>query len=196
MSITMPTTSADLTSNEQDAILQAARITDYDARWPRLMDLARQSKAQFSAAVAQREEFARELDAVKAARGVLAEEVQMVRNARITAQRDHEEFRVKVRDVAIRVARQQDWCDEGLNDVLEELGLPRKTQAYDVEVDVEFTLRKTITVRVDEATDGDSAREQVDSTLVEDTLSNECEWPDGDDVNLDGWTVQSVDVAD
>ena len=54
--------------------------------------------------------------------------------------RDFEAFKTQVRVVAIRVADEQNWCDSGLNEVLEELGLPRKQGEYRARVTVTFDL--------------------------------------------------------
>ena len=69
---------------------------------------------------------------------------------RLTLQREaearHEAFRTQVRDVAIRVAEEQGWCDDGLNDVLDELGLDPKEfprQRITVKVTRTFTIEAT-----------------------------------------------------
>jgi hypothetical protein len=52
---------------------------------------------------------------------------------------EHEAFKQQVREVAIRVAEEQTWCDNGLNEVLDELGLDRKEKPrYEVEVTVTY----------------------------------------------------------
>jgi hypothetical protein len=47
-----------------------------------------------------------------------------------------ESFQAQVRDVAIRVAKENDWCVDGLNDVLGELSLPAYQPKWRVELTV------------------------------------------------------------
>lgn len=54
--------------------------------------------------------------------------------------REFEAFKNEVRDVAIRVADEQDWCRTGLNGVLEELGLKRYTKRFRVKLVVEIDI--------------------------------------------------------
>jgi hypothetical protein len=63
-------------------------------------------------------------------------------------------FQAQVREVAIRVAQENDWCNGGLNDVLEELGLPKYTPKW--------TVTATMVVEAEDAYDAQS--------LVEDAL--------------------------
>ena len=66
-----------------------------------------------------------------------------------------EEFRTKVREVAIRVAEEMDWCNDGLNEVLEELGLPKLVTQW----------RVTVEVIVVDQSDEDEARDVVHDLL-------------------------------
>lgn len=51
-------------------------------------------------------------------------------------------FQKQVREKAIEVAEAESWCDEGLNEALEELGLERKENPeYEIEVTVKFKFR-------------------------------------------------------
>jgi hypothetical protein len=71
-------------------------------------------------------------------------------------------YKRKVREVAIRVADEQGWCNEGLNEVLEELDLDPfyKTRTFDVEVVQTATRSVTITVEVEAENVGDPDREE------------------------------------
>ncbi len=93
-------------------------------------------------------------------------------------------FRDQVREVAIRVAGENGWCDSGLNEVLDELGLDPKTSTWLVEVEV--TARQTRTVSV-EAVSEEAAQDQVvqneDEVLSSEIDSYDWEW-DSDDVEI------------
>lgn len=73
--------------------------------------------------------------------------------------RELELFKKQVRDVAITVRDENDWCIEGLNGVLEELGLPE----YNPKKYVEFKIR----LLVEGHDDDDDAR-----TAAEDFIAN------------------------
>lgn len=47
-----------------------------------------------------------------------------------------ESFQAQVREVAIRVAKENDWCADGLNDVLRELNLPTYKPKWRVELTI------------------------------------------------------------
>lgn len=64
-------------------------------------------------------------------------------------------FKAQVRETAIRLAKENDVCDDGLNDFLSELGLPEKDEEYHV----------TVTFRNIEAADGDAAEAKVRAAL-------------------------------
>lgn len=63
-----------------------------------------------------------------------------------------------VRREAIRLAAANDWCDSGLNGVLEQLGLPPK-QTFRVPVDV--MVRQRVSVAITDAETLEEARERV-----------------------------------
>lgn len=65
-----------------------------------------------------------------------------------------EEYKERVRKEAIRVAQEQEWCDEGLNGTLERLGLPLK-QSYRVPLTV--VTRRTVWAEVQEANSQEEA---------------------------------------
>lgn len=80
------------------------------------------------------------------------------RTALHDVERKFDAFREQVRDVAIRVASEESWCDTGLNAVLKELDLPRKSRPFEVQV----RLTQVVTVTVD-AEDEDDAREKAEN---------------------------------
>ena len=63
-------------------------------------------------------------------------------------QTEFDEYRKQVRTVAIRTASERGWCDDGLNRVLGELGLPKKQR---------FRVPTTITVTIPHRLDIDDA---------------------------------------
>lgn len=63
-----------------------------------------------------------------------------------------------VRREAIRLATEHDWCDSGLNGVLQELGLPEK-QVFRVPVDV--MVRQRVSVAISDAESLEDARERI-----------------------------------
>ena len=74
--------------------------------------------------------------------GMVAELQEELRQAKVEAgqrqellrqrAREFEAFRRQVREVAIRVAKEMSWCNDGLNEVLDELGLVNYTPRYAV----------------------------------------------------------------
>lgn len=93
----------------------------------------------------------------------------------------HDEFRAQVREVAMRVAEEQSWCDTGLNGVLDELGLDRKYNQYRVSVQV--TATQTVWVSGIEAGSEDEAIEYVQQNYDDDNI-------DGF-IDRYGWTIDS-----
>ncbi len=69
-----------------------------------------------------------------------------------------DEYKKLVRRVAIRVAKEQSWCDDGLNKVLEELFLPKK-QTF--RVPVEVTAKRRVSVLIDDAVTQEEADARV-----------------------------------
>lgn len=92
-------------------------------------------------------------------------------------------FAEQVRDVAIRVAESEGWCDDGLNEVLEELGLePKRAKEYRIEVTVRYVLTGRPTVA------------NADS-VTEDWVSNSVKI--GEDIRLDDdWDECDVNSAE
>jgi hypothetical protein len=96
--------------------------------------------------------------------------------------REYDAFRDQVRDVAIRVAEDEGWCDSGLNEVLRELGLPPKTTTW--RVPVVARAEQVVYVEV-EAADEDEAVQ-----LAEDLSTSEYE----DEIDAYGWSVDEFEV--
>ncbi len=94
------------------------------------------------------------------------------------------EFKTLVRDVAIRVAAEQGWCDDGLNAVLEELGLepktpPRKRITYTLEVQVYAT--------------GDGGENNARHSIANVDVDLDSDW---EDVEVADYTVTDCGVED
>lgn len=115
-------------------------------------------RSEFTAAVEQRDGLGHALDESQ-------REASSLRDRLNEAREQHEAFRTQVRDVAIRVADEQDWCVNGLNEVLDELDLPKRTREYEVQVEV----KQTITVTV-EAVDEEEAQEKVEEMDADDLV--------------------------
>lgn len=92
----------------------------------------------------------------------IIEQIERLNTALRTVRREFDLFKEQVRDVAIRVQGEQSWCLEGLNRVLEELGLPGHMleREFEVTVTVRATQQATVTVT---AISEDHARELVDN---------------------------------
>jgi hypothetical protein len=100
--------------------------------------------------------------------------------------------------VAIREAEEQGWCDDGLNEVLKELGLPLK--ATDVELEVEVkekgyrTGRVTVTVENGSTMDDDErdekARELAYKEWENDSITDWDEWETDEATETDDWDVE------
>jgi hypothetical protein len=127
--------------------------------------------------------------------GVQLAEVTAQRNARddelVRLQQQFDAFKAKVRETAIQTAQDNNFCNPGLNEVLESLGLPVVPTQYEVEV--EITATQVVKVRVDaEELDDADRNESGARSLVG-------EWSDSDfhyEVNSDNWVIAGFDVKD
>lgn len=134
----------------------------------------------------------RAVDLLEAANGTVEQRDSMLADTRRELARTRSEldaFKAQVREVAIRVADEQDWCNPGLNAVLDELGLPKKVTRFKVPVTV--TASQQVWVEVD-ADDEDDALDQVERSDVRDAI-------DRNDWEINDWEkteYQSVEPAD
>jgi hypothetical protein len=120
---------------------------------------------------------------------VLDEALRSVRADRDAVQVEHDEFRDKVRDTAIRLAREHNWCSV-VDGALREMGLAPMRRSYDVEVTI--TATRTIIIRADEA-DFDGK----DESEVHDALG----WTQVDRAfraqeSESGWTTTEYEVVE
>lgn len=76
-------------------------------------------------------------------------------------------FKAEVRDKAIEVAEERGWCDEGLNEVLEELGLEPKTTGWTGTVTVRVYGYQDVEVEIEQADDEDDAITQAQDEGIE-----------------------------
>ena len=174
-----------MTLSQAAAVESVGAIEDIAVRQAGLLNLFALNNAQFSTACDQRDVLGKALDAAN-----------LLHRAEMLHQRTAmDEFRTLVRNTAIEVASDQDWCDEGLNEVLDSLSLDRKVSSYDVEVEVQVMVTRTITVRVDEVACEDEAKENIDDDVLREAMIEQGEWPEGD-VHVDSYTVESVTDAD
>lgn len=134
------------------------------------------------AACEQRDAMARSLDEVTKQRDAQKEETARLMGALADARRALDTFRAEVRTVAIRVAEEQGWCDEGLNDVLAELGMEPKETEWEVEVEV--TARQTVTVRVTAKDEAEAQEKIVDGEVDVETDRSNWEWQTADDLDF------------
>lgn len=105
-----------------------------------------------TAAVEEKKEESPAADAPSAATLSPAEQVaDQVAEVGSSLPTDPAEYRKFVRRTAIRVARENGWCDGGLHEYLTELGLPPKGDGIKVPVTVRavYVVQKTVMVRVD-----------------------------------------------
>lgn len=87
-------------------------------------------------------------------------------------QAKYEELRRTTRAEAIRVAREQRWCDDGLNQTLRNLGLAEKRE-YDVPVTVTISREAVITV--------------TDAESMEDARAKVAAGEFNDGTSVEGW---------
>jgi hypothetical protein len=118
------------------------------------------------------------------------EMVRTAQEAQARAEQTLAAYKIQVREVAIRVAEEQDWCNEGLNEVLTELGLDGVTRSY--RVPVELTATQTVYIDV-EAIDIDHAVSQVEDNYTSSDLAQEA---DGDDWSVSDYSVDTYSVEE
>jgi hypothetical protein len=75
-------------------------------------------------------------------------------------------FKRHLRATAIRVAKERNWCDPGLNEVLSDLGLPSKG-AFTAFVKVRTYTERFISVPIPEAESNDEIAEYLDTERVQ-----------------------------
>lgn len=103
-----------------------------------------------------------------------------------------EAFKTQVRDTAIRVAEEQGWCDDGLNRVLDELGLDRKTNPR-VEVMVTVTTTWRLTGTPNRA-DPDESWTSASMSLYDGEPALDGDWSDVETDRIeDNFEVTSVE---
>jgi hypothetical protein len=85
-----------------------------------------------------------------------------------------EEYKAKVREIAIEVAQEQGWCKNGLNEVLRELDITPAGQR------VRALIRYEVEVEFDAPMDNDTPVEQLDlSDHIAHDLNNPLGWISG-----------------
>jgi hypothetical protein len=106
-------------------------------------------------------------------------------------QQQLENFREQVRKEAIRVARQQDWCDNGLNETMDNLGLPHVTDEDRLmpgKAEIVLRLYRTATIDVVGAADDDDVYERAGGLSESEVLA-------AANVTVpDGWTFEEYTV--
>jgi hypothetical protein len=110
-------------------------------------------------------------------------------------QQQLENFREQVRKEAIRVAREQDWCDNGLNETMDNLGLDRVTdedKLVPCKAEITVIAYRSFTVDL-EATDDDDAYDKAGGLTERDLVDKGVVIPDGwtfSEHNVEsGWTA-------
>lgn len=126
-----------------------------------------------------RAELRANIDEREAARASLRQE----RHQSETAIQALQDFRRRVRDKAIEVAAEQDWCRPGLNEVLRDLGLPEHDPRFKVPLRVRAY--QTVWVEVS-ASDEEDAIEEAEHNLGEGDL----------ELAEDGWQVDDWTKAE
>jgi hypothetical protein len=87
-----------------------------------------------------------QLEEVQRQKAALEQRLQEEHFRVVNAQTTLDSFRDQVREKAIEVAKENNFCNGGLNEVLEELGLQPLPSVFTVEI--EFTATQTVTVEI------------------------------------------------
>lgn len=116
--------------------------------------------------------------------------LKQAQQALMTERQVAAEFADQVREVAIRVADEQSWCTERLNDVLDELGLDaRENPLYVFTVNVEYTVRGR---RNDDG--GEPSENHIENSLTGfDEMGMDGDW---DDVSVSAETISVSGVQE
>ena len=107
----------------------------------------------------------------------------------VRAEFDH--FKRLVRETAIQVAADQGWCRSGLNGTLQELGLEKVPEYFEVEVEV--TARQTLTIIV-RAEDLEANGVDVDTGSAEEWVTQDRRDCVTDELDGNEWSFSSDDV--
>lgn len=102
---------------------------------------------------------------------------------------NHEEFKATVTERFHQEANDRRWCSD-FDDIFEEVGLPRRTYEFDVEVDVEYVESRTVTIRVT-AESEDDARDKLDTDRVSSAHEGA-----GHYESISDWNVSDVTQVD
>lgn len=92
------------------------------------------------------------------------EEGQQRRLLELTALRtEFDTYKEKVREVALEFKAQENWCDEGFNEAMEALGLPRLVSRWRVPVEITATQTVYVTVEAEDEADAVNEAGNLDS---------------------------------
>lgn len=101
-----------------------------------------------------------------------------------------DEFKTQVREKAIEVAKENGWCKDGLNEVLDELGLERYNDSYTVTVSMEVV----INVDLEGASDflaGSETEYEIEQWVAENLSAN---FSESYSNNKEHFEIDSCDV--
>lgn len=120
---------------------------------------------------------------------VLQVELQKAREAVSAANDLLCRYQGQVRDKAIEVANEQGWCDAGLNEVLDDLGLQRKEpKKFRFEVTATFEVEATVEAGNESEVSNDWIQASL-STGSSVTISLDGDWEEGVVVGSPEWMV-------
>lgn len=101
---------------------------------------------------------------------------------------DLDTYKELVRERGIELGREQGWCDDGVNGVLDELGLDHIIRERDYVIELEVRATQTVTFHVT-ARNEEEAANQVDSYLIRERIDrSEWSWDerwDSDDLGIE-----------
>lgn len=118
--------------------------------------------------------------------------------ARRQVVREFDAFKQKVREKAIEVAEEENWCHDGLNDALSDLGLPevRKPQK-EIRFVVEYRAYATLNGEPGLDEDGQPVKSWVEKSFSEGDLKRgnvkmDEDWLDFEIVEVEGLSVHEI----
>lgn len=114
------------------------------------------------------------------------------------AELELEQFKQKVRDVALEVRADNGWCVDGFNSVMEDLGLEKLPTSFTIEVEVPARQIVTVAIDAEDLNDNRTAEGAQQYLLDNPSMVVNAVYSYGWEIMYDGLKIESVesDVED
>jgi len=88
----------------------------------------------------------------------LQRELSAAINTTAEVRSQYEQFKKDVREVALNAKQSENWCDQGFNAAMDELGLEKLPSEFEIDVEIKAVQTVTVTVDADDLVSNDYER--------------------------------------